>query len=162
MQCRMSDCSAECRKATLGEDRNPTVRMDGGCSRCQPFGYRSSGACSARLYRGPDNMGADSTRIHAEVFGPEEPITPDRALFPVSPRMCLSGPPGIGPQIAFKRSGLTVPWDSHFQSLLELAETCDVPARWSCRAGVCHSSACAFIGGAVDFHPALPRAACRR
>jgi hypothetical protein len=23
-------------------------------------------------------------------------------------------------------------------SLLELAEACDVPVRWSCRAGVCH------------------------
>jgi ferredoxin len=38
--------------------------------------------------------------------------------------------------------------------LLELAEACDVPARWSCRTGVCHTCECALIGGAVDYHPA--------
>jgi len=25
-------------ESTLGEDRNPTVRTDGGCSRCRPWG----------------------------------------------------------------------------------------------------------------------------
>src|SRR5450432_2773618 len=57
-------------------------------------------------------------------------------------------------QISFTRSGLTVPWDPRFISLLELAEACDVPVRWSCRTGVCHSCECALIGGAVAYQPA--------
>jgi hypothetical protein len=40
-----------------------------------------------------------------------------------------AGEPGDGPQVAFARSGLTVPWDDGFASLLELAEACDVPVR---------------------------------
>jgi|BarGraIncu00222A_1022003.scaffolds.fasta_scaffold04717_5 ferredoxin-NADP reductase/MOSC domain-containing protein YiiM len=103
---------------------------------------------------GLTTWGAGSTRIHAEVFGPEESITPGIAPSSRLPPHLPSGPPGLGPQISFTRSGLTVPWDSRFQSLLELAEACDVPARWSCRTGVCHTCECALIGGAVDYHPA--------
>ena len=103
---------------------------------------------------GMKDWGVASTRIHSEVFGPEEPITPGIAPSSRRPPHLPSGPPGLGPHIAFTRSGLTVPWDSRFQSLLELAEACEVPARWSCRTGVCHTCECALIGGAVDYHPA--------
>ncbi len=41
--------------------------------------------------------------------------------------------------MSFARSGLSVRWGSSFHSLLELAEACDVPVRWSCRTGVCHT-----------------------
>jgi ferredoxin len=34
-----------------------------------------------------------------------------------------------------------------------LAEACDVPVRWSCRTGVCHTCECALIGGSVDYQP---------
>jgi ferredoxin len=36
---------------------------------------------------------------------------------------------------------------------LELAEACDVPVRWSCRAGVCHTCECGLISGAVKYDP---------
>jgi ferredoxin len=39
------------------------------------------------------------------------------------------------------------------QSLLELAEACDVPVRWSCRTGVCHTCEVALIAGGVSYHP---------
>ena len=55
--------------------------------------------------------------------------------------------------ITFIRSGITVPWGPDFQSLLELAEACDVPVKWSCRTGVCHTCECALIGGAVVYQP---------
>ncbi|MFL6417115.1 MAG: MOSC domain-containing protein [Bryobacteraceae bacterium] len=94
-----------------------------------------------------------STRIHEEVFGPEAPITPGIAR----PSRPAAHPPagdrGIGPQVSFIRSGLTVSWDSRFSSLLELAEACDVPVQWACRAGVCHTCECALIGGNVDYEP---------
>jgi ferredoxin-NADP reductase/MOSC domain-containing protein YiiM len=105
------------------------------------------------LTAGLKTWGADSTRIHTEVFGPEAPITPGIAPFSHPPVHPPAGNPGSGPQISFTRSGLTVLWDSRFSSLLELAEACDVPVQWSCRTGVCHTCECALIGGTVHYNP---------
>jgi len=105
------------------------------------------------LTSGLKTWGADSTRIHAEVFGPEASITPGIAQSSRPPVHAPAGEPGIGPQISFTRSGLTVPWDSRFSSLLEFAEACDVPVQWSCRTGVCHTCECALIGGTVHYEP---------
>ena len=63
------------------------------------------------------------------------------------------GPPGPGPEISFSRSNLTVPWDPDFLSLLELAEACDVPVRWSCRSGVCHTCETGLVSGTVSYQP---------
>jgi ferredoxin-NADP reductase/MOSC domain-containing protein YiiM len=106
-----------------------------------------------QVTEGLKTWGADSTRIHAEVFGPEEPITPGMVRSSRPPAHPPSGEPGAGPQISFTRSGLTVSWDSRFSSLLELAEACDVPVQWSCRTGVCHTCECALIGGTVQYQP---------
>jgi len=105
------------------------------------------------LTQGLKTWGADSTRIHLEVFGPEAAITPGIAQSSRPPVHAPAGEPGIGPQTAFTRSGLTVPWNSRFSSLLELAEACDVPVQWSCRTGVCHTCECALIGGTVHYQP---------
>ena len=53
--------------------------------------------------------------------------------------------------MSFARSGLDVRWDPAFRSLLELAEACDVPVRWACRTGVCHSCETALIAGGVSY-----------
>ena len=42
-----------------------------------------------------------------------------------------------------------------FGSLLELAEACDVPVRWSCRSGVCHTCMTGLIGGSITYNPEL-------
>ena len=105
------------------------------------------------LTAGLRTWGADSTRIHTEVFGPEAPIRPGIARSSSPPVHAPAGEPGIGPQISFTRSGLTVPWNSRFSSLLEFAEACDVPVQWSCRTGVCHTCECALIGGTVQYQP---------
>ena len=60
---------------------------------------------------------------------------------------------GDGPLVSFTRSNLTVRWDSAFHSLLELAEACDVPVRWSCRTGVCHNCETGLISGSVIYRP---------
>ena len=39
------------------------------------------------------------------------------------------------------------------QSVLELAEACYVPVRWSCRTGVCHTCETGLIGGTVAYRP---------
>jgi ferredoxin len=55
--------------------------------------------------------------------------------------------------ISFGRSNLSVAWNPSFPSLLELAEACDVPVRWSCRTGVCHTCETGLIGGEVSYRP---------
>ena len=61
--------------------------------------------------------------------------------------------PGNGPTIEFARSDLTIPWSSDYGSLLELAEACDVPVRWSCRTGVCHTCETTLIAGERRLQP---------
>ena len=60
---------------------------------------------------------------------------------------------GTGPLISFTRSNLAIRWDPAFRSLLELAEACDVPVRWSCRTGVCHNCETGLISGSVIYRP---------
>ena len=55
--------------------------------------------------------------------------------------------------MSFARSNLNVHWAPAFQSLLELAEACDVPVRWACRTGVCHTCETGLIIGAVGYQP---------
>ena len=55
--------------------------------------------------------------------------------------------------VSFARSNLALRWDSGFQSLLELAEACDVPVRWACRTGVCHNCETGLIAGTVNYRP---------
>jgi hypothetical protein len=63
------------------------------------------------------------------------------------------GAPADGPKVVFARSGLTVPWAAGYASLLELAEACDVPVRWSCRTGVCYTCETNLMSGAVSYAP---------
>ncbi len=106
-----------------------------------------------QLTEGLKTSNVESTRIHAEVFGPEAWVTPGIARSSDVPVHLPVGEPGTGPQVSFTRSGLTIPWSSRFSSLLELAEACDVPVQWSCRTGVCHTCECALIGGSVQYQP---------
>jgi ferredoxin-NADP reductase/MOSC domain-containing protein YiiM/ferredoxin len=97
--------------------------------------------------------GVAAERIHTEIFGPAKSLTPGIAPSPRRPAHPPPGTPGTGPEVSFVRSGLTVPWSSACQSLLELAEACDIPVRWSCRTGVCHTCESALIGGEVGYQP---------
>lgn len=92
-------------------------------------------------------------RIHTEIFGSGNSLTPGVKKAPRRLPHAPAGSPGEGPRISFARAGLTVSWDSKFHSLLELAEACDVPVRWSCRTGVCHTCECGLISGSVKYDP---------
>ena len=99
------------------------------------------------------DWGVSAGQVFTEIFGPTEALNPGIATTPKqSPHPPAAGA-GTGPQVSFTRSGLTVGWSPKFQSLLELAEACDVPVKWSCRTGVCHTCECALIGGAVSYGP---------
>jgi len=97
--------------------------------------------------------GVPSSRIHMETFGAESSLTPGIASTSSRPPHPPAGSVGAGPNISFARSGLTVPWDSRFGSLLEFVEACDVPVRWSCRVGVCHTCESGMIDGRVQYAP---------
>jgi ferredoxin-NADP reductase/ferredoxin len=98
-------------------------------------------------------MGIDASRIHTEPFGPAPAVTPGIAPTPVRTPHPPAGKPGAGPTIEFARSNLAIPWSSDFSSLLELAEACDVPVRWSCRTGVCHTCETTLVAGDVGYSP---------
>src|SRR5262249_31345346 len=40
------------------------------------------------------------------------------------------------------------------RSVLELADDCDVPTRWSCRTGVCHTCITPLLSGDITYSPA--------
>lgn len=42
-------------------------------------------------------------------------------------------------------------WDERYHSLLEAVEACDIPARWSCRTGICHRCECSLVDGEVSY-----------
>ncbi len=98
------------------------------------------------------NWGVLSGNVHTEIFGSLEAITPGMAQVDHTPHL-PQGPPGSGPPVSFVRSGITAAWDPKFASLLELAEACDVPVRWSCRTGVCHTCMTGLIGGSIIYDP---------
>jgi ferredoxin-NADP reductase len=102
---------------------------------------------------GLGGWGVARDRVHTEVFGSGKPITPGVREVPRRPPHVPAGSPGQGPRISFARAGLTVSWGPRFQSLLELAEACDVPVRWACRTGVCHTCECGLISGSVTYDP---------
>ncbi len=96
--------------------------------------------------------GVSAGNVHTEIFGSLEAITPGMAQVVHIPHL-PQGPPGPGPPVSFARSGITAPWDPKFASLLELAEACDVPVRWSCRTGVCHTCMTGLIDGSIIYNP---------
>jgi ferredoxin-NADP reductase/MOSC domain-containing protein YiiM len=98
-------------------------------------------------------MGIDAARIHTEPFGPAPGLTPGITTTPARTPHPPAGQAGNGPTIEFARSDLAVPWSGDYASLLELAEACDVPVRWSCRTGVCHNCETTLIAGKVEYAP---------
>jgi ferredoxin-NADP reductase/MOSC domain-containing protein YiiM/ferredoxin len=98
------------------------------------------------------SWGVSAANVHTEIFGALESITPGMARIVHTPHP-PDGPQGSGPSISFARSGISAAWDSKYGSLLELAEACDVPVRWSCRTGVCHTCMTGLIGGSITYTP---------
>ncbi|BDX35191.1 sulfurase [Mycobacterium antarcticum] len=109
-------------------------------------------AFMTELSSGLATYGLDPSRVHTEIFGAAAALTPGIAATSVPPHPPV-GPPGSGPEIQFARSGLSAPWGPPSTSLLEFAETCDVPTRWSCRVGVCHNCETALLSGTVHYDP---------
>jgi len=93
-------------------------------------------------------------RIHVEIFNGSESMTPGVVGAATSRPHLPNNDGDTGPLVSFARSGIAAHWNtSVYQSILELAEACDVPVRWSCRTGVCHNCESGLVSGAVVYQP---------
>jgi ferredoxin-NADP reductase len=112
---------------------------------CGPDGFmRAIGAVLTARGVAPDRVATEAfgaVPVHASGIvraGDRAPHAPD-------------GPAGTGPAITFSRSGVAVPWDDRYRSLLDLAEACDVPVGFGCRHGVCHNCESGLLAGEVTY-----------
>jgi ferredoxin-NADP reductase/MOSC domain-containing protein YiiM len=123
-----------------------------GVSRDSDFYLCGPSSFLQNMRDGLRNWGVLAGNVHTEIFGSLAAITPGMAQVVHTPHL-PQGPSGSGPPVSFARSGITAAWDRKFASLLELAEACDVPVRWSCRSGVCHTCMTGLIGGSITYNP---------
>ena len=98
-------------------------------------------------------IGIEAGRIRTELFGALAPINPgitgQARRAPHQP----DGPAGPGPLVTFARSGIAAAFGTGRRSVLELADACDVPSRWSCRSGVCHTCVTPLLAGQIRYAP---------
>lgn len=98
-------------------------------------------------------IGVDPAHIHTELFAALPPINPGLVGQTARPPHPPTGPAGTGPTVTFARSGISTSFTDTAHSLLEFAESCDVPTRWSCRTGVCHNCITPLLSGDVTYAP---------
>jgi ferredoxin-NADP reductase/MOSC domain-containing protein YiiM/ferredoxin len=100
------------------------------------------------------SSGVARERIRVELFNGSESSTPGVVSAVTRSPHRPDDEVDTGPVVSFARSGIAAHWKATgYQSILELAEACDVPVRWSCRTGVCHSCESGLISGAVVYGP---------
>ena len=129
-------------------DRSALVQlglpMDADVYLCGPGGFMD--AMTAAL----TDLGLAPSRIHTEVFASLSAINPGvvgaNRPAPHAPTVA-----GSGPMITFARAGITAAFNTDLFSLLEMAEACDVPTRWACRTGVCHTCSTPILSGQVAY-----------
>jgi ferredoxin-NADP reductase len=98
-------------------------------------------------------IGVEPARIRTELSGALAPVSPGLTGPIRRPPHQPTGLPGAGPLVTFARSGITALFGTHGRSVLDLAGACDVPTRWSCRAGVCHTCSTALLCGGITGSP---------
>jgi ferredoxin-NADP reductase/MOSC domain-containing protein YiiM len=143
----------------LGEDYDVRGRLNGELLRdrnvprtadfylCGPSAFLTDITAALQAWGVPD------ARIHSEIFSTVSAITPGIAKAILPRAHPPQGETGTGPKVFFSRSGLSVPWDAKYGNLLAFAEACDVPVRWACRAGVCHTCESGLIDGQIAYAP---------
>jgi len=99
-------------------------------------------------------FGVAPQQIHIELFNGSESMTPGVVGAAMRDPHLPKDDANTGPSVSFARSGIAAHWKaSAYQSILELAEACGVPVRWSCRTGVCHSCESGLVSGVVVYAP---------
>jgi len=127
---------------TVGVPRDADVYL------CGPVAFMADMKAALAL------SGVAPERIHVELFNGSEPMTPGVVGAGTRAPHIPERDKGTGQLVSFARSGIAAHWNaSAYQSILELAEACDVPVRWSCRTGVCHSCESGLVSGTVVYGP---------
>jgi len=123
------------------------IPTDGSAYICGPAAFMAS------MREALAELGVSPGRVHTELFGGLAPVNPgivgQEQRQPHQP----PGPEGTGPLVTFARSGVAARFPAGAGNVLELAESCDVPARWSCRTGVCHTCVTPVVSGELTYSP---------
>ena len=103
------------------------------------------------LYCGLLSLGVAESRIHYEFFGPASVLTEEAGPCGQAPVRSAEEELAGEVQITFVRSGLTVAWDTTFETILDLAEHHGLSPAYSCRSGICHTCSCDLVEGEVEY-----------
>ena len=114
---------------------------------CGPAGFLKD------VTAGLMSLGVAPERVVTEIFGSAPGLEPGIVATSGRAPHEPAGAPGSGPSVSFSRSGISTSFDPSYASLLELAEACDVPVRWSCRTGVCHNCESNLLAGEIGYSP---------
>jgi ferredoxin-NADP reductase/MOSC domain-containing protein YiiM len=98
-------------------------------------------------------LGLEPANIHTELFGALPSINPGITTKNGKAPHQPPGPQAAGPLVTFARSGLSTPFGGSQRTVLELADACDVPTRWSCRTGVCQTCITPLLSGEISYSP---------
>jgi len=144
----------------MGEDHDASGHLSGsafgqaGVSREADIYLCGPTRFMADMKRALATLGVAPERIQAEIFNGSEPMTPGVARAATRAPHLPKDDANTGPIVSFARSGIAAHWNGlAYRSILELAEACDVPVRWSCRTGVCHNCESGLVSGAVVYRP---------
>jgi ferredoxin-NADP reductase len=107
----------------------------------------------SELQTGLVTLGVPSSHVHVERFGAAPAARPGVVAEPTRPPHMPDAAADVGPIVSFARSGITARFGGDSASLLEFAEACDVPVRWACRTGVCHSCETSLLAGDISYDP---------
>jgi ferredoxin-NADP reductase len=98
--------------------------------------------------------GIGASSLHTELFGALPSINPGLTEATRIPPHQPADPSPTGALVTFARSGVATRFPVSQRSVLDLAEACDVPTRWSCRTGVCHTCLTPLLSGSISYSPA--------
>ena len=97
--------------------------------------------------------GIGAASIHTELFGSLPSINPGLTQSARIPPHQPEDRSATGALVTFARSGIATRFPASKRSVLDLADACDVPTRWSCRTGVCHTCSTPLLSGSVNYSP---------
>jgi ferredoxin-NADP reductase/MOSC domain-containing protein YiiM len=142
-------CRMEAQSGRLDKDHLAALGLPVGSSAyiCGPNAFMT-GVSDALA-----GLGIAPDRIHSELFGARDRINPGITGATIRPPHQPPGPPGTGPLVTFARSGISTRFPDGQRNVLELAEACDVPTRWVCRTGVCHTCVTPLLSGDITYSP---------
>jgi ferredoxin-NADP reductase len=123
-----------------------TVDLIKQCLRSPQFDFYMCGPAGLMqdLAAGLIEWGTPPERIHTEAFGPSSLARP-------SPLASDSPSARATHNVTFARSKVTAQWSPSHASLLELAEACQVPVSFGCRAGSCGSCLVPVVSGEISY-----------